>query len=243
MPSTLLPTASPPEGADAAASGAWRWWLALGSRLFGPPGSLFPAWQTISVVRRTDGEVANFISVFSDISALKLAEAQLRHLAHHDPLTDLPNRLLFSSELEHAIRRARRHGQRLALLFIDLDDFKRVNDTLGHLAGDQLLRSVGQRLRDAVRGADAVARLGGDEFTVVLEELASADAARQTARKLREAICQPVQLGAHIITVSASIGIALYPDDGGDAEALIDAADAAMYRVKHDRGPVASDRG
>lgn len=102
---------------------------------------------------------------------------------------------------------------------------------------------MGQRLRDAVRGADAVARLGGDEFTVVLEELASADAARQTARKLREAICQPVQLGAHIITVSASIGIALYPDDGGDAEALIDAADAAMYRVKHDRGPVASDRG
>jgi diguanylate cyclase (GGDEF)-like protein/PAS domain S-box-containing protein len=202
-------------------------------------GSLFPAWQTISVVRAADGAVSRFISVFSDIAALKSAEAQWQHAAHHDPLTGLPNRLRFTIELDSSLRRAQRHGQKVALLFIDLDGFKAVNDTLGHLAGDQLLRTVAARLREGVRREDAVARWGGDEFTIVLEEVADADAAAEAVRKLHEVIAQPVLLGTQAITVPASIGVALYPDHGSDGEALVRAADEAMYRGKLSaaRGP------
>ena len=193
----------------------------------------------------SQSEVANYQRTLEEKVAqrtreLEVATAHAYKLAQHDILTGLPNRSLLNQRLRQILAQAQRDGTHVACLFIDFDHFKRINDTLGHLAGDQLLRSVGQRLRDAVRGADAVARLGGDEFTVVLEELASTDAAVQTARKLREAIAQPVRAGAHTITVSASIGIALYPDDGADADALIDAADAAMYRAKHDRSPAVS---
>ena len=203
-------------------------------------GTLFPAWQTISLVRQAGGEVARYVSVFSDISALKPTEAQLWHLAHHDPLTGLPNRLLLGDELERSMSRARRHDQPLALLFIDLDGFKAVNDRLGHQAGDEVLRAVGARLRQAVRAEDAVARLGGDEFIVVLEEIAGTAAAHEAARKLRQAIGQPVPMGGQMISVSASIGVALYPDDGHDAEALIHAADGAMYRGKPGASPAPS---
>jgi len=195
-------------------------------------GELFPAWQTISCVRNAAGEVVNYVALFSDIGALKQAEERALHLAHHDVLTGLPNRLLFAAQLAQSLQRASRQGQQIALLFIDLDRFKSVNDTLGHAAGDELLRVVAQRLRAAVRAEDTVARLGGDEFTVVLEEVAGTAAAAATARKLHDALAAPMELQGRPVTVSATIGIALFPADGSDADTLMRAADVAMYRAK-----------
>lgn len=195
-------------------------------------GECFPAWQTVSGVRHHSGEVMHYVALFSDIAPLKQAEQRLLHLAHHDALTGLPNRLLFEADLARTLQRAWRQGQQIALLFVDLDCFKLVNDTLGHAAGDQLLRVIGARLRAAVRAEDAVARLGGDEFTVVLEEVGGAEGAALAAGKLLEAIAAPVALHGHAVSVSASIGMALFPDHGADADALMCAADAAMYRAK-----------
>jgi len=195
-------------------------------------GELFPAWQTISCVRNDAGDVVNYVALFSDIGALKQAEERALHLAHHDMLTGLPNRLLFAAQLAQSLQRASRQCQQIALLFIDLDRFKVVNDTLGHAAGDELLRVVAARLRAAVRAEDTVARLGGDEFTVVLEEVAGAAAAAATASKLHDAIAAPMELLGRTVTVSATIGIALFPADGTDADSLMRAADVAMYRAK-----------
>jgi diguanylate cyclase (GGDEF)-like protein len=183
-------------------------------------------------VRNAAGEVVNYVALFSDIGALKQAEERALHLAHHDVLTGLPNRLLFAAQLAQSLQRASRQGQQIALLFIDLDRFKSVNDTLGHAAGDELLRVVAQRLRAAVRAEDTVARLGGDEFTVVLEEVAGTAAAAATARKLHDALAAPMELQGRPVTVSATIGIALFPADGSDADTLMRAADVAMYRAK-----------
>jgi diguanylate cyclase (GGDEF)-like protein/PAS domain S-box-containing protein len=193
-------------------------------------GEAFPAWQTVSGVRH--GRALHYVALFSDIGPLKQAEQRLLHLAHHDALTGLPNRLQFENDLARSLQRAWRQGQQIALLFIDLDCFKLVNDTLGHAAGDELLRVVAARLRAVVRAEDAVARLGGDEFTVVLEEVDGAAGAALAAAKLLEAVAAPTVLQGRAVSVSASIGIALFPAHGADAGALMQAADAAMYRAK-----------
>ena len=193
-------------------------------------GESFPAWQTVSSVRH--GRALHYVALFSDIGPLKRAEQRLLHLAHHDALTGLPNRLLFEADLARSLQRARRQGQQIALLFVDLDCFKLVNDTLGHAAGDQLLRVIGARLRAAVRAEDAVARLGGDEFTVVLEEVGGVAGAALAAGKLLDAIAAPLALQGHTVSISASIGLALFPDHGADADALMHAADTAMYGAK-----------
>jgi diguanylate cyclase (GGDEF)-like protein/PAS domain S-box-containing protein len=195
-------------------------------------GDLFPAWESISVNKDAQGQVVDYISVMSDISAVKQAEARLAHLAHHDPLTGLANRLLFAARLEQALERARRHGGGFALLFIDMDNFKYINDSLGHLAGDRYLQAVAGRLSALVREEDTVARLGGDEFAVLVENLAHAQDAGGLAGKLVQALGQGVQVGAHEMASSASIGIGLYPDDATSADALLKSADAAMYRAK-----------
>ncbi|HNJ83108.1 MAG TPA: EAL domain-containing protein [Piscinibacter sp.] len=195
-------------------------------------GETYPAWENISAVRDADGTVSHYVSMLSDITALKQAEEQLRHMALHDVLTGLPNRRLLAESLEGALARAQRHGHRLALLFLDLDRFKLVNDTLGHAAGDELLGEVARRLRAAVRQEDLIARLGGDEFTVVLEELQHPDNAAHLARKLIEAVARPMQLCGRELTPSTSVGIAIYPDDARSAADLSKAADAAMYRAK-----------
>ena len=195
-------------------------------------GETYPAWENISAVRDADGTVSHYVSMLSDITALKQAEEQLRHMALHDVLTGLPNRRLLAENLEGALARAQRHGHRLALLFLDLDRFKLVNDTLGHAAGDELLGEVARRLRAAVRQEDLIARLGGDEFTVVLEELQHPDNAAHLARKLIEAVARPMQLCGRELTPSTSVGIAIYPDDARSAADLSKAADAAMYRAK-----------
>ncbi|MFO1340785.1 MAG: diguanylate cyclase, partial [Burkholderiaceae bacterium] len=195
-------------------------------------GEIYPAWENISRIRDANGEVTHYVAIQSDITPIKDAEARLRHLAHHDLLTGLPNRLLFANALQLSMARAARHRQRLALMFIDLDRFKFVNDSLGHAAGDQLLIAIGQRLKAAVRAEDAVARLGGDEFTVVVEEAGSVDSMAALARKIIQAVSAPLVLSGRKIAISASIGIALFPEDADTVDNLCRAADAAMYRAK-----------
>jgi diguanylate cyclase (GGDEF)-like protein/PAS domain S-box-containing protein len=197
-------------------------------------GEIYPAWENISSVRDECGKLTNFVAMLSDITPIKRAEQQLSHLAHHDSLTDLPNRLLFSGHLQQSIDRARRHGRRVGLLFIDLDRFKRINDSMGHAAGDNVLVEVARRLRSTVRSEDLVARLGGDEFTVVLEDFEGGVVAA-FAQKIIAAVSRPLMLAGREVVVSASVGIALFPDDGESIDALTKAADAAMYRAK-DRG-------
>ncbi|MFI4869139.1 MAG: putative bifunctional diguanylate cyclase/phosphodiesterase [Steroidobacterales bacterium] len=195
-------------------------------------GEVYPAWENISVVKDDHGRTTHYVSVMSDISPLKRAEERLSHLAHHDALTNLPNRLTFSSHLEQALERAKRHQQKLALLLLDLDRFKNVNDTLGHDAGDQLLQIVATRLRHCLRSEDLVARLGGDEFAIVLEEVSRAEDAGATAEKINRAVAEPAQLVGGEVVTSASIGISIYPDDADNAADLAKGADASMYRAK-----------
>jgi diguanylate cyclase (GGDEF)-like protein/PAS domain S-box-containing protein len=171
-------------------------------------------------------------AIFRDITERKLAEERLNHLAHYDTLTGLPNRLLFHDRLNHALAQARRAQQLVVLLFLDLDGFKAVNDTLGHAVGDLLLKAVAQRLAGSVRTSDTVARLGGDEFTVVLHGLTGVQGAAIVAQKILRAIGQPFTLHGHEVSVTASIGITVYPLDSDTIEGLIKNADAAMYRAK-----------
>lgn len=196
-------------------------------------GEVYPQWLTLSTVRDETGEPSHYVGVFTDLTQLKRSEQQLEHLTHYDPLTDLPNRLLVQSRLEHAIDQARRHRSRVGVLFVDLDRFKNVNDSLGHPAGDALIQAVATRLRDGLRDEDTLARLGGDEFLVVIEDLESADAAASVASKLTRLVQEPfcVADGQEVI-VSASIGVSLFPDDGDTATGLIQHADAALYQAK-----------
>ncbi|RZI42406.1 PAS domain S-box protein [Herbaspirillum sp. HC18] len=195
-------------------------------------GELFPTWQTISVVKDDSGKITDYISVFSDITAIKQSEEKLKRLAYHDALTGLPNRLLFADRLAQALAHGKRYRTRCALLLLDLDRFKLINDTLGHAAGDQLLQIIADRLQAAVREEDTVARLGGDEFAIVLARLDHTDDAALLARKLTQLVANPIQLTGHALTVSTSIGIGIYPDDGEDAETLSKSADIAMYGAK-----------
>jgi diguanylate cyclase (GGDEF)-like protein/PAS domain S-box-containing protein len=197
-------------------------------------GDVFPALLTINSVRDEAGGVVNYIAIMTDISALKSTQERFEHLAHHDPLTDLPNRLLFNARLEHALERARREKQRVAVMFIDLDDFKSVNDILGHPVGDELLQEAAQRLSDQLRKQDTVARLAGDEFGVILEELEYAEDAVQVAKKLLTAFDVPVRVGTHELHVTISVGISIFPGDGENATALVKNADAAMFRSKRE---------
>ena len=197
-------------------------------------GSTFHAWGTLSTVRNESGHATHHVLVFSDITSLKEAQTKLDHLAHHDALTGLPNRLFLDASLEQAIKRARRHQNRLALLYLDLDDFKTINDTLGHSAGDQLLAVVADRLTHFVREEDLVARLGGDEFIVLLNDVGTPTAAGKLARKVLRLISEPVELNNQMLTTSASIGISLFPSDAKNGEDLTRSADAALYRAKQE---------
>lgn len=195
-------------------------------------GEIFPAWENISAVKDSEGRITHYVSVLSDISLMKQAEERLQYLAHHDALTGLPNRLFFAASLEKSLKRADRHQQKLALLFLDLDRFKRINDTLGHAAGDRLLQEVGVRLQGCVRAEDMVARLGGDEFIAVIEDVSHVDDVAHLAEKIIAAIARPIALEGREVVTSTSIGISLYPDDAGTAADLTIAADAALYRAK-----------
>lgn len=167
------------------------------------------------------------------LTRLKQTNEQITHLAHHDALTNLPNRILFYDRLNHAIIRARRDKVSAAVLFVDIDGFKGINDTLGHDAGDALLREVARRISSCVRDSDTVARIGGDEFTVILNNVLAPESEELVAKKIVGAIASPFMLNGKNCSVSCSVGISLYPNHGETAEQLVKLADAAMYLAKH----------
>ncbi len=195
-------------------------------------GALYYEEKTITPLKDAKGNITHFVSTGKDITERMQTQERLHHLAHHDILTDLPNRMLFMDRLEHALSRARWAGRLVAVLFLDMDRFKIVNDTLGHDVGDRLLQAFGRRLRACVREGDTVARHGGDEFVIVLEDIAAVDDVPATARKILDALAPPFQIDGRELFVTSSIGISLHPNDGRDAPTLLKNADAAMYRAK-----------
>ena len=184
---------------------------------------------------KEDGSVLGCFAVTTDITEHKQVEERIQRVAHHDSLTGLPNRLLFNDRLEQAIAMAKRDSRQFGLLYLDLDKFKPVNDTLGHAAGDELLRAVADRIRRQVRESDTVARIGGDEFAVILPRIVRPEEMQGVTNKVVASISDPFQLNGHkqAVSIGVSIGIAIYPADGREADSLIKAADTAMYRVKH----------
>ena len=195
-------------------------------------GEIYPQWVSISAIRNERHAIANYLCIATDISARKKDEERLTFLANYDELTALPNRRMFDQRLDYALAHANRYGKQLAVAYIDLDRFKIINDTLGHAAGDLLLREAAGRLRDCLRETDSVARFGGDEFVVLVTEFAQKQDVAGIARKLLEAMASPYLLSGQECHVTASIGISSYPDDSKDAQTLIKNADIAMYRAK-----------
>lgn len=199
-------------------------------------GEIFPEVLAISAVRDERGEITHYIGTFRDITSRKEREARLQHLSHHDPLTDLPNRALFLDRLDQSIRRARRLGQQIALLFLDLDNFKTINDTAGHLVGDRALQEVAARLAGVVRGMDTVARVGGDEFAILLSDIAAREQVAALASRVVDVLSAPVEVSGRACTCHCSIGISLGPLSDDDPERLLGRADAAMYLAKRSGG-------
>jgi len=199
-------------------------------------GEVYVQWTSVNAVRDDAGEIVRHIIIFHDITEQKQAESRIRELAHYDQLTGLANRALFQDRLEHALAHARRHDEWLGVVFLDLDNFKGVNDSLGHMAGDALLQEVARRLQGCIRGEDTVARLGGDEFALILAGLPSRDVAQRIAARVAtgclEALAEPVAIEDRQVFSGASIGVALFPQDGDDPDALLRAADSAMYAAK-----------
>jgi len=195
-------------------------------------GEVYPQWQHISVIEDAQHQHINYIAVFSDISVIKHSQEKLEHLAHHDPLTGLPNRILLDIHLTQGIERAKRQHRVLAVLFLDLDRFKNVNDSLGHPAGDELLKQVSQRLKNLVRAEDLVARLGGDEFALVLEAPADGQSVARIAQKCIDAFVSPFDVDGCAVYTSTSLGVSVFPEDGEQAGELLKHADTAMYHAK-----------
>ena len=195
-------------------------------------GSIYPKWAAISSIRDKDGEISNYIASFTDISERKAAEERIDYLAHFDVLTGLPNRYSLESRLGQVLLTARREKVPVAVMFIDLDRFKVINDSLGHHIGDLLLAAVADRLQTSVRESDIVSRLGGDEFVVVLTGIAAAVDAAPISEKILRGIGEPYLIEGYSLHTSPSIGISIFPDDGTDSEALMKAADTAMYHAK-----------
>ncbi|CAM5788735.1 putative bifunctional diguanylate cyclase/phosphodiesterase [Castellaniella caeni] len=197
-------------------------------------GELYPEWLSINTSFTEDGEVHRRVMIFSNIAEIKQAEAIIWKQANFDRLTDLPNRQMFHDRLEQSIRKARRSGGRIGLLFLDLDRFKEINDTLGHAMGDELLKEAARRLSACVRQSDTVARLGGDEFTVLLDDVREPRDIERLTRAILRSLAEPFHLGVETVFVSTSIGVTFFPDDATDAETLLNNADQAMYSAKAD---------
>ena len=206
--------------------------LPLDSILIRRDGVEVPIEDSVSPIHDREGKVAGAVIVFRDVSATRAMTLQITHTAQHDFLTGLPNRMLLNDRIEQAIALAPRHGKTSSVLFLDLDGFKHINDSLGHSIGDKLLQSVAERLVTCVRGTDTVSRQGGDEFVVLLSEMAQPEDAAVTARRVLQAVAEPHLIDGHDLHVTSSIGVSVYPDDGQDAETLIKNADTAMYQAK-----------
>ena len=195
-------------------------------------GEIYPKWLSITVVRDAHGDILNYIGCFSDITERKAAQEKIEYLAHHDALTSLPNRLLLRDRFTHSRELIRRTGRSMAFMFLDLDHFKRINDSLGHRVGDDLLIAVVKRLRSCLRECDTLSRQGGDEFILILNDLEGKESAAKVAGKIISSLNQPFQIGIHSLNTSVSIGIALAPIDGDDFDSLLQKADTAMYVSK-----------
>jgi len=196
-------------------------------------GEIYPEWMSISAIKDEQGQVQNYIGIFIDISKQKKAESRLSYLAYYDQLTGLPNRDLFHDRLNMAILQAKRSRQQVAVLFIDIDHFKHVNDTFGHAKGDLLLQQVALKLKQALRENDTLARMGGDEFTVILQDFVNHNDVELTARRLIGSLDAPINLDDQDLYISASIGISFYPENGDSASVLMKHADIAMYSAKN----------
>jgi len=220
-----------PDRALAAIGQRGRWQGEL--RALRSDGERFHAWATFTELPAPRaGEPSHMVGLISDISAIRRSEAQLEHLAHHDPLTQLPNRVLLNDRLAHALDLARRHDGNVAILFLDLDGFKDVNDSLGHSEGDRLLHRVASRLQDTVRIDDTLARIGGDEFVVLMERMEGEDDIAPLVERLLDTFTDSFHVNDRDLYISASVGISLFPRDGDNPETLIQSADAAMYAAK-----------
>jgi diguanylate cyclase (GGDEF)-like protein/PAS domain S-box-containing protein len=195
-------------------------------------GFEIPIEDCVSPIHDRQGQATGGVIVFRDVSVARAMSLQMAYLAQHDFLTGLPNRMLVDDRINQAIALARRHENKLAVLFLDLDGFKHINDSLGHPIGDKLLQSIARRLVDCVRGSDTVSRQGGDEFVVLLSEVDKSENAASKARRILQALEKAHSIGQHDLHVTASIGVSVYPDDGLDAETLIKNADTAMYQAK-----------
>ncbi len=195
-------------------------------------GELFVEWLSIKRLQDKDGNVTHHVAVFSDVTEHRVEADRIRRLAHYDLLTGLPNRVLFTDRAHQALAKALRDKSELAVMFIDLDRFKAINDTLGHAVGDLLLKAAAARMQDCLRASDTVARIGGDEFVVLLPEVEAAANVMAVAQKIRHALVRPFELACRSLSVSCSVGIALHPGHGGDEKQLLRNADIAMYRAK-----------
>jgi diguanylate cyclase (GGDEF)-like protein/PAS domain S-box-containing protein len=195
-------------------------------------GEVYVEWLSLKCVFDGKGRLTHHVALFSDITARKAAERRIQHLALHDGLTNLPNRILLSERLSQAIMLAQRERSRLALMYLDLDRFKPVNDEFGHEVGDQLLQAVSERVRDCLRASDTLARIGGDEFVVLLPKMDTVQDASAVAEKICAALARPFALGDHVFEISTSIGLAIHPEHGADEQTLTRHADAAMYQAK-----------
>ena len=211
-----------------ASDGYWQGEIAA-QRKSGLP---YPAWLSLTAIRDDLGQAHHYMAILSDISERKRSEEQTRHLAEHDFLTDLPNRVLLLDRLSLALAAARRKLSMLAILYLDIDHFKHINDSMGHHVGDLLLKEVARRLVRCVRSVDTVSRHGGDEFVIILAEVGGIDQAAHVAASVLQAITQVYQLGSYELQVSASIGVAIFPSDGEDIDSLMHNADTAMYHAK-----------
>lgn len=195
-------------------------------------GEIYPAWLNISAVKDSRQRIIYYVGILSDSPVQELILERLQYLAYNDVLTGLPNRRLFLDRLNTSLSQARRDKHMLAVLFVDLDQFKQVNDTLGHKAGDELLVCATEHMKSCLRESDTLARFGGDEFAVILPAIPDADAASNVARKFLECYTKPMSINGKILNVTASIGISIFPNDGEDVDDLLHHADTAMYQVK-----------
>ncbi len=195
-------------------------------------GETYPELLSLSTLKDGQGQVSHYVCVFNDISEHKEYQRQLEFLAHHDTLTGLPNRTLFQQECQQAIGRAKRSGKVVGILFLDMDHFKTINDSLGHPVGDRFLKDVASRLKEVIRESDLVSRFGGDEFAILVDNIDDPEDVATVANKVREVLSEPVRVDEYELAASCSIGISLFPADGEDASSLLRNADTAMYRAK-----------